>query len=186
MVCAHERPAMVLLDIMLPGIDGMEVCRRLKGAPTTADIPIIMLTAKGDEVDKILGLELGADDYITKPFSVRELIARVKALLRRAAPQNDRARTVRNAPAGVHHPAKTGWRGRLSGVNAEKTAPLQSQAPGKAGGLRKPWKGILPANLSGGTVFSASCITCHAPRKQGSSRCVLHLLVLILSCFARN
>ena len=67
----------------------MEVCRRLKSAPTTADIPIIMLTAKGDEVDKILGLELGADDYITKPFSVRELIARVKALLRRAAPQNE-------------------------------------------------------------------------------------------------
>ena len=61
-VCAHERPAMVLLDIMLPGIDGMEVCRRLKGSPTTSDIPIIMLTAKGDEVDKILGLELGADD----------------------------------------------------------------------------------------------------------------------------
>ena len=61
-VCAHERPALVLLDIMLPGIDGMEVCRRLKSAPTTADIPIIMLTAKGDEVDKILGLELGADD----------------------------------------------------------------------------------------------------------------------------
>ena len=81
--------SLVLLDIMLPGIDGMEVCRRLKSAPTTADIPIIMLTAKGDEVDKILGLELGADDYITKPFSVRELIARVKALLRRAAPQNE-------------------------------------------------------------------------------------------------
>ena len=82
-------PSLILLDIMLPGIDGMEVCRRMKSAPTTADIPIIMLTAKGDEVDKILGLELGADDYITKPFSVRELIARVKALLRRAAPQNE-------------------------------------------------------------------------------------------------
>ena len=88
-VCAHERPSLVLLDIMLPGIDGMEVCRRLKSQLTTADIPIIMLTAKGDEVDKILGLELGADDYITKPFSVRELIARVKALLRRSTPQND-------------------------------------------------------------------------------------------------
>ena len=84
-----SRPTLYILDIMLPGIDGMEVCRRLKSAPTTADIPIIMLTAKGDEVDKILGLELGADDYITKPFSVRELIARVKALLRRAAPQNE-------------------------------------------------------------------------------------------------
>jgi len=88
-VCAHERPAMILLDIMLPGIDGVEVCRRLKSTSTTSDIPIIMLTAKGDEVDKILGLEMGADDYITKPFSVRELIARVKALLRRAAPQNE-------------------------------------------------------------------------------------------------
>ena len=94
-VCAHERPTLVLLDIMLPGIDGMEVCRRLKSQPTTADIPIIMLTAKGDEVDKILGLELGADDYITKPFSVRELIARVKALLRRAAPEEPENHTHR-------------------------------------------------------------------------------------------
>ena len=92
-VCAHERPAMVLLDIMLPGIDGMEVCRRLKSAPTTADIPIIMLTAKGDEVDKILGLELGADDYMIKPFDSKELVARAKAVLRRykkseAQPEN--------------------------------------------------------------------------------------------------
>lgn len=88
-VCAHERPAMVLLDIMLPGIDGMEVCRRLKSAPTTADIPIIMLTAKGDEVDKILGLELGADDYITKPFDSKEMAARVKAVLRRTMGQTE-------------------------------------------------------------------------------------------------
>ena len=87
--CEVEKPSLVLLDIMLPGIDGLEVCRRLKGDRTTSNIPIIMLTARGDEVDKILGLELGADDYITKPFSVRELIARVKALLRRAAPQNE-------------------------------------------------------------------------------------------------
>ena len=82
-VCAHERPAMILLDIMLPGIDGVEVCRRLKSTSTTSDIPIIMLTAKGDEVDKILGLEMGADDYITKPFSPREVLARIKAVLRR-------------------------------------------------------------------------------------------------------
>ncbi|MBR0464803.1 MAG: response regulator transcription factor [Clostridia bacterium] len=88
-VCQHDRPALILLDLMLPGIDGVEVCRRLKSQTNTQDIPIIMLTAKGDEVDKILGLELGADDYITKPFSVRELVARVKALLRRAATQND-------------------------------------------------------------------------------------------------
>ena len=87
--CEVERPSLVLLDIMLPGIDGLEVCRRLKGDRMTSNIPIIMLTARGDEVDKILGLELGADDYITKPFSVRELGARVKSLLRRVAPQQE-------------------------------------------------------------------------------------------------
>ena len=80
------QPALILLDLMLPGIDGLEVCRRVKDDPRTAGVPIIMLTARGDEVDKVLGLELGADDYITKPFSVRELIARVKSLLRRAQP----------------------------------------------------------------------------------------------------
>ncbi len=85
-VCESDQPNLLLLDIMLPGIDGLEVCRRLKGDRMTANIPIIMLTAREDEVDKVLGLELGADDYITKPFSVRELIARVKALLRRAIP----------------------------------------------------------------------------------------------------
>lgn len=87
--CEVEKPSLVLLDIMLPGIDGLEVCCRLKGDRTTSNIPIIMLTARGDEVDKILGLELGADDYITKPFSVRELAARVKSLLRRVAPQQE-------------------------------------------------------------------------------------------------
>ena len=81
-----KSPALILLDLLLPDMDGTEVCRQLKAGPTTASIPIIMLTAKDSEVDKILGLELGADDYITKPFSVRELIARVKALLRRATP----------------------------------------------------------------------------------------------------
>ena len=95
--CEVERPSLVLLDIMLPGIDGLEVCRRLKGDRMTSNIPIIMLTARGDEVDKILGLELGADDYITKPFSVRELAARVKSLLRRVAPpQESEPQTLRS------------------------------------------------------------------------------------------
>jgi len=75
---------LVVLDLMLPGIQGMELCRILKDYPKTKTLPIIMLTAKGEEVDKILGLEMGADDYITKPFSPRELVARVKAVLRRA------------------------------------------------------------------------------------------------------
>ena len=77
-----EQPDLVLLDIMLPNIDGLEVCRILKQSPDTNSIPIIMLTAKGDEFDTVLGLEMGADDYIKKPFSPREMIARVKARLR--------------------------------------------------------------------------------------------------------
>ena len=75
---------LVVLDLMLPGIQGMELCRILRSDPETESLPIIMLTAKGEEVDKILGLEMGADDYITKPFSPRELVARVKAVLRRS------------------------------------------------------------------------------------------------------
>jgi phosphate regulon transcriptional regulator PhoB len=80
---AADRPALVVLDIMLPGSDGLEVCRRLRASANTASLPIVMLTAKAAEVDRVLGLEIGADDYITKPFSPRELIARVKAVLRR-------------------------------------------------------------------------------------------------------
>ena len=75
---------LVVLDLMLPGIQGMELCRILRNDPKTEALPIIMLTAKGEEVDKILGLEMGADDYIAKPFSPRELVARVKAVLRRS------------------------------------------------------------------------------------------------------
>jgi two-component system alkaline phosphatase synthesis response regulator PhoP len=74
---------LIILDIMLPEMNGLEVCKELRGDPKTAAIPIIMLTAKSEETDKIVGLELGADDYVTKPFSPKELVARVKALLRR-------------------------------------------------------------------------------------------------------
>ncbi len=76
-------PDLVVLDIMLPGMDGFEVCRRLRGSDKTAAIPILFLSARKEELDKVLGLELGADDYIVKPFSVRELVARVRAVLRR-------------------------------------------------------------------------------------------------------
>lgn len=78
-----EIPDLIILDLMLPGIDGLEVCKTLKNDGKTKSIPVIMLTAKAQESDKIVGLELGADDYITKPFSPRELIARIKAVLRR-------------------------------------------------------------------------------------------------------
>lgn len=78
-----ELPSLIILDLMLPGIQGFEICKRLKNSSATSKIPIIMLTARAEEMDKVLGLELGADDYITKPFSPRELVARVKAVLRR-------------------------------------------------------------------------------------------------------
>lgn len=78
-----EPPDLVILDLMLPKLDGLEVCRQLKGDPKLAQIPVIMLTAKTQEADRVVGLEMGADDYIPKPFSTRELVARVKAVLRR-------------------------------------------------------------------------------------------------------
>lgn len=83
-----ELPDLILLDLMLPGIDGYEVCKEIRKDNSISSMPIIMLTAKGDEFDKVLGLELGADDYLTKPFSVRELLARVKAILRRTVIKN--------------------------------------------------------------------------------------------------
>jgi len=76
-------PDLVLLDLMLPDIDGLEICKRLRGKEEWATIPVIMVTAKGEETDKILGLELGADDYVTKPFSAKELVARVRSVFRR-------------------------------------------------------------------------------------------------------
>ncbi len=86
-----EAPALIVLDLMLPGMPGLEVCRALKADAATKDIPIIILTAKAEEVDRIVGLEFGADDYVTKPFSPRELVLRVAAILRRSEqPQTER------------------------------------------------------------------------------------------------
>jgi two-component system phosphate regulon response regulator PhoB len=82
---ARRRPALVVLDLMLPGVDGLEVCRQIRRAEATADLPVVMLTARGEEAEIVAGLELGADDYVPKPFSPRVLIARVKAVLRRRA-----------------------------------------------------------------------------------------------------
>ena len=81
---AREMPGLIVLDLMLPDIDGIEVCKRIR---QTSDVPILMLTARDEDVDKIIGLEVGADDYLTKPFNPRELVARVKSILRRSAPE---------------------------------------------------------------------------------------------------
>jgi DNA-binding response OmpR family regulator len=85
LVAARQSPPdLVILDVMLPGMDGMQVCQALRAEPTTSGLPILILTARGEEADRVRGLELGADDYVTKPFSPKELVARVGALLRRA------------------------------------------------------------------------------------------------------
>ena len=83
----EQLPQLMLLDLMLPGMDGLDVCKEIRKDSNMSNMPIIMITAKGEEIDKIIGLELGADDYITKPFSVRELVARIKAILRRTTVQ---------------------------------------------------------------------------------------------------
>ena len=93
-----ELPDLILLDLMLPGMDGLELCRRLRQNERTMHIPIIMLTAKGEESDKVIGLEMGADDYITKPFSTRELTARVKSMLRRVERGETTATAYRYGP----------------------------------------------------------------------------------------
>lgn len=90
-----ERPDLLVLDLMLPGIDGLEICRLLRREPATASMVVIMLTAKAEEVDRVVGLEMGADDYVVKPFSPRELVARVKAVLRRGRdPQTGTIRRI--------------------------------------------------------------------------------------------
>lgn len=103
------RPDMVLLDLMMPGLSGLEVCKRIRRHKETEMLPVIMLTAKTDQVDKILGLELGADDYVTKPFSVRELIARIRTIFRRseARKETDPAETFAYQGLEIDFPACT-------------------------------------------------------------------------------
>jgi phosphate regulon transcriptional regulator PhoB len=97
-----QKPDLVVLDLMLPGIRGLEVCKFIRRNQETEALPVIMLTAKGDHVDRIIGFELGADDYITKPFNVRELIARVRAVLRRAEVRPDAEKTETFTYRGLH------------------------------------------------------------------------------------
>ena len=109
-LAAETPPDIVLLDWMIEGVSGLEVCRRLRRAPATEDVPIIMLTGRDEEADRVKGLETGADDYVTKPFSPRELIARVRAVLRRArpAPTGEQLRLADLEMDLVRHKVKRG------------------------------------------------------------------------------
>jgi DNA-binding response OmpR family regulator len=94
-------PDLIILDLMLPGLNGLEICRALRADDKTAGLPIVMLTARGEEAERILGLDVGADDYIVKPFSPNELMARVRALLRRSAPPHSREHVLTCGPIVV-------------------------------------------------------------------------------------
>jgi len=93
-IIKEEKPALILLDLMLPGMDGFDVCKEVRRDSEISSTPIIILSAKGEEFDKVLGLELGADDYMTKPFSVRELLARVKAVMRRTSASSQESKVI--------------------------------------------------------------------------------------------
>ncbi len=97
----RSTPDLLLLDLMLPKLSGLDICKEIRRDPNLNRLPILMLTARGDEADRVIGLELGADDYVTKPFSPRELVARVKALLRRAEPSEDAVRTIQAGPLEI-------------------------------------------------------------------------------------
>jgi len=98
-VATESIPDLILLDLMIPEVDGLDVCRELR---KTSDVPVIMITARGEEIDRVVGLELGADDYVTKPFSVRELMARVKAVLRRArSEEGESGESMLPGPGGL-------------------------------------------------------------------------------------
>ena len=90
-LASESKPDLILLDLMIPEVDGLDVCRELR---RTSNVPVIMITARGEEIDRVLGLEIGADDYVTKPFSMRELMARIKAVLRRAQNENMETSTI--------------------------------------------------------------------------------------------
>jgi DNA-binding response OmpR family regulator len=115
----QDQPALIVLDLMMPKMPGLEVCKLLRADPQTETIPIIILTAKAEEVDRVLGLEVGADDYVTKPFSPRELILRINAILRRGAPVNE-MQTLTVGPISVdpdrHHVSTGGKSIQLTAV----------------------------------------------------------------------
>lgn len=97
----EKNPDLILLDIMLPGMDGLSVCRKIRESEAAKQIPIVMLTAKSEESDVVIGLELGADDYMTKPFSPKELVARIKAVLRRGRVQEDKPKRLNAGPLSI-------------------------------------------------------------------------------------
>ncbi len=124
-VAARERPALVILDILMPELDGTEVCKRLRKG---SDVPVIFLTSKDEEIDRIVGLELGADDYVVKPFSPRELVARVKTVLRRKGPVLSEQKLVRGRLVVDLEAIAASWDGTQVTLTATEFALLKTIA----------------------------------------------------------
>lgn len=108
-IAREKRPDLVLLDLMLPDMPGTEICKALKTDPATKSMQVVMLTAKGEEIDRVVGFELGADDYVVKPFSVRELLLRIQAILRRSASEQEVAATVQFGRLRIDRGAHRVW-----------------------------------------------------------------------------
>lgn len=128
------QPNLIILDLMLPEVDGLEVCKMLRRDPATAGVPIVILTAKAAEIDRVLGLELGADDYITKPFSPRELVLRVKNLLQRSRTTEESETALRFGELVIDSPRHVvSWRGRAIDLTATefKLLALLAQRRGR-------------------------------------------------------
>ena len=159
--CAERKPDLILLDIMLPGIDGLTVCRNLKNTPALADVPIIMLTAKGEENDIVLGLEMGADDYITKPYSSKILAARIAVQLRRKQSVAPVSQTITLGPLSMDLTAHSV---RLNGkivLQEERFDVLRSKAEYELEGKRSPFsfdegKAKFPDIFPAGIFFQRS------------------------------
>ena len=173
----RQLPDLVLLDLMLPGLDGLELTRMLKRDAATARLPIVMLTARGEEVDRIVGLELGADDYISKPFSPREVVLRVKAVLRRL--QAEESTSDRLEVGGIHLDV-SGHQLRVRGKEAPLTATefaccacSWSAADGcRRAASSSPTSGATPRTSTAGrwTPTSGAFAASSGPRPTASRR----------------
>jgi two-component system, OmpR family, alkaline phosphatase synthesis response regulator PhoP len=150
-IALKELPDLIVVDIMLPGVDGLDVCRALRSDARTARTPIIMLTAKSEESDRVLGLELGADDYVTKPFSPRELIARIKAVLRRASAAQKPSEAIRRGSLTIDLVRRTvSCAGGLIALTATEFRLLQffSTHPGRVFSRTELIDGVLGRDVS--------------------------------------
>lgn len=159
-IAQAHRPDLVILDLMMPGMSGLEVCRSLRGDARTSEVPIIMLTARATETDRIVGLEMGADDYLVKPFSPRELVARVRAVLRRSCGPREASKLLRRGELVIDVDAReVRWRGDVLKLTATEFRILEflARRPGRVVSRDE----IIDAALGSGAAVMDRTIDVH-------------------------